>query len=91
MLKHICVENNELIGYDHHCERRVLDPGKVEAVYYGRHIIRNHDNGELTVVIEASIVYYPQFSSIPISEADRVEVIELLLLNKGELKYGKTI
>ena len=90
MLKRICVENDELIGYDHHDERSILNPGRVEAVYYGHHIIRNHENGELTVVIEASIVYYPQFSSIPMSEADRVEVTELLL-NKGELKYGKTI
>ena len=82
MLKRICVENNELIGYDHHDERSILNPGRVEAVYYDRHIVRNHENGELIVLNEASILYYPQFSSIPMSEADIEEVIELLL-NKG--------
>ena len=82
MLERVCVENNELIGYDHHNERIILNPGRVEAVYYDRHIIRNHENGELIVLNEASIEYYPQFSSIQLSEADIVEVIEFLL-NKG--------
>ena len=82
MLKRVCVENNELIGYDHHNERIILNPGRVEAVYHGPHLIRNRDTGELTVMVEASIDYYPQYSSIPMSEADRVEVTEFLL-NKG--------
>ena len=82
MLKRICVENDELIGYDHHYERSVLNPGRVKAVYHGHHLIRNHDTGELTVMVEASIDYHTQFSSIPMSEADRVEVTEFLL-SKG--------